>query len=136
MAFGEVADWHRMEVLSLAGQFLHALAAADSGADDGPAARLLDCAYLFGYLLNAHVAGWRAFCAGLQLDPDAVPDLLPGRNLVDLAARFADQSAFTADEALAYVRRRFDPEHGRVLTADDVAAGLRQLYDVRTKAWG
>lgn len=134
-AFEEVAYWHRMEMLSLAGQYVHALGRADSG-DDEHSARLLDCAMLFGCLFKAQAAGWRAFCAGLHLDPDFIPGLLPGQDLLGLAARFAEHSAFTAEEALAYVRRRFDPEHGRVLTADDVAAGLRQFYDARCEAWG
>ncbi len=135
MALEEVACWHRMELLAVSGQYVNALGRSDSP-DDEHAARMHDCAMLFGYLFRTYVAGWRAFCAGLHLDPDAMPDLLPGRDLLDLAERFAEHSAFTAEEALAYVRRRFDPDKDHVLTADDLAAGLRQLYQARADFWG
>jgi hypothetical protein len=82
------------------------------------------------------LAGWRAFCHELHIDPDAYQILLPGKELLDMAARLAEHAAFTPEGALQYVRRRFHPDQDRILTANDEAAGLREVFKARADWWG
>jgi hypothetical protein len=135
MAFREVADMHHMELLALAGQYLQCMGLADAQ-DDEHSTRFLDCGLLYGYLLNAHVAGWRAFCAGLHIDPEPIRDCLPGRDLLDQVAGLAGSAAFDADGARAYLRRKFKADPDTLLTADRVAGGLRATFQARAEWWG
>jgi hypothetical protein len=134
LAFSEVAQLHYMEMLSGAGYYLHCLDLAESMRGKA-GKRAFDVALMFGYLLNAQLAGWRAFCRGLHIDPDVFQALLPGQGLLDMAARLAEDGAFTPEGALEYVRRR-DKAGMAIVSADGVAAALRRAYEARAEWWG
>jgi len=131
MAFREVSDLHFMEVLHLAALYHQALASSGTGGEDGP--RLLDAALVFGYLLKVKLAGWRAFCAELHLDPELCWSLLPGFEAVQRAEETADQGAFTAEEVVAWRQRKGGTP--KAPTAEDVAAGLRKCLEARADWW-
>jgi hypothetical protein len=142
-AFRELCESHRMKLLELAAMYLYGSASAQavaqagvaSAAERGQAQRLLDVSRWFGYMLKVNLAGWRQFCAGQHLDPDPFMASLPGKEVLGMAAELAEQDAFTAEEALAYMRRQ-NMKATAATTAEDVAAGLRKDLDGRAAWWG
>jgi hypothetical protein len=134
MAFREVSELHRMELLRLAALYLHSFGQA--GASSGEVARsLLDSARVFGYLLRVNLEGWRRFCAGRDLDPDLCMDCYPGREVLEMAADLAGRAAFTPEGVLACIQRK-DPAASAIPTAEGVAAALGKTFDVRAAWWG
>jgi hypothetical protein len=134
LAFREVSEIHRMELLELAALFFHGFGQA--GANKGKVARsILDSARVFAYMLKVNLAGWRKFCEGASFDPDLCIAHLPGGEVLEMAAELAEQTAFTPEGLLAWARRK-DKEVTAAPTAENVAAGLRKLLDVRADWWG
>ncbi len=133
-AFREVGEMHFLELLSLSARYFQALALADTP-DGRDAERLLDVALLFGYLVKVQLAGWRTFCAGHDLPADLCWSFLPGFATVKEAERRAGTAAFTAEGVAAYLRRKYDATP-KVVTADEVAAGLRECLRARAEWWG
>jgi hypothetical protein len=81
------------------------------------------------------LAGWRRFCGELDLDPDLCWSCLPGSDTVRRAERLAESVAFTPDGVAEYLRRLVSGTP-RVVTADDVASGLRDCLKARAEWWG
>jgi hypothetical protein len=87
---------------------------------------------------------WKLLCAELSIAPDAILGHLPGCDLVHDTEPAARQLAFTAEEALAYLRSQKEAapdqapaarrEH-RIDTAADVARGMRQFLAERARRW-
>ena len=81
------------------------------------------------------VEAWRLFCKELQLDPDELLDV--GLATIRLAEETSRQTAFSADEALAYVCEHCPTLEGIArLTAQDEAHGLRRLFEAELAKWG
>jgi hypothetical protein len=87
---------------------------------------------------------WKLLCAELRIDPDAILGHLPGCGLVHDMEPAASQLAFTAEEALAYLRSQMGAAPGqapaargeyRIDTAADVARGMQQFLAERAKRW-
>jgi hypothetical protein len=129
MAFRELVALHRVELLNLAGLLVGCYQAASPGqrGDVEAVERLRAITMFSAYLFNARVAGWRLFCDELHLPPDRFGDVMPGRELLDVANEIATEVALTSEEATEYVRGRH-PDADRAPTAEDVAAGWREAY--------
>jgi hypothetical protein len=125
---------HRCELLEVAGLYLQCCYIADTDRFD-LAVRVGSIGSLYGYLYRVLREGWRLFCDGLHLPPDLYADLLPGRGLLDVADRFAEAWAFTAEEALAHVRAKHGPDFD-LLTEKDVAARWGKAYRAAADLWG
>ena len=54
---------------------------------------MFDVALGLGYQLRVNLAGWRPFCEGHCLDPEACWSYLPGLDLVRRAERVAERAA-------------------------------------------
>src|SRR5688572_10889865 len=79
MAFRDLCEIHRMEMLNLAALFLGSYGVAGGwDGNQGTGAGHLDSARALGYLLKVERAGWRLFCEGLKFDPDTCLSCLPG----------------------------------------------------------
>jgi hypothetical protein len=76
----------------------------------------------FGYLFNAQLAGWRAFCAGFHFDPESCWSHLPGFDTIKRAEQEVAEMAFTPEEVDAYLRRNGRDHHGVVSEAADARA--------------
>jgi hypothetical protein len=133
-AFRELCAMHCTTVLGLFAMYLYGI--GEARATDGEEAeQLLDVSRWFGYMLKVNLAGWQQFYAGLNFDADPFTGGLHGEPVLDLAARLAEQGAFTAEEALACMLRH-DLKATAATTAEGVAADLRKALDVRTARWG
>jgi hypothetical protein len=133
MAFREVSDHQFMELLHLAALHAEGMGLADA-LGDKQGTRMFDVALLFGYLFKVQLAGWRQFCAELQVDPEQLWSCLPGFTTVKHAEHKTETAAFTAEGADAYLRRA-GRENARSPTAEDVAAGLRASLKARAEWW-
>jgi hypothetical protein len=90
---------------------------------------------LFAFCVLRLVEAWRLFCKELQLDPDELLDV--GLATIRLAEETSRQTAFSADEALAYVCEHCPTLEGIArLTAQDEAHGLRRLFEAELAKWG
>ena len=88
------------------------------------------CAFCFLRLAEA----WRLFCKDLDLDPDALLEI--GSATICLAEQSAGQTAFSAEEALAYIRADApELEDMARLTAREQANGLRWFFDSELAKW-
>jgi hypothetical protein len=125
---------HRCELLEIAGLYVQVCYMADNDILDF-AERLSPVASLYGYLYRQMVEGWRRFCDEVHLTPDLYADLLPGRDLLKAADRFAEVWAFTGEEALAHVRKKH-PDCADILTAQGVADRWREAYRAAADVWG
>jgi hypothetical protein len=135
MAFRKVSDLHFMELLNLAALYFQSMGLAGvRTTDEEESARILEAGLLFGYLFKLQLAGWRQFCAEFHFAPDLCWSCLPGNDMIKRAEKLADRAAFMEEGALAYLRRG-DEENSNVLTADNVAAGLRECLIARAKRW-
>ena len=133
-AFRELCALHRMKVLDLAAWYLYGSSTAKA-TDREEGQRLLDVALWFGYMLKVNLAGWEQFCEGQNFTPDPFMASLPGKEVLELAARLAqEQAPFTADEALACMLRQNMPA-AAATTAEDVAAGLEKSFAFLADWW-
>lgn|SRR5262245_37840847 len=133
MAFREVGDWHFMELLNLAALYFQSLGLADS-LQGKRGEEMLDTAMLFGYLFKVQLAGWRQLCKELNLEPEFCWSYFPGFDTLKRAEKQTETAAFTAEGADECMRRS-GREVARVVTADDVAAGLRESLKARADWW-
>jgi hypothetical protein len=133
-AVREVSEMHFMELLTLTANYFESLGLANAeGGEEGEES--FDTAMLLGYLLKVQLAGWRQFCGELDLDPELCWSCLPGYDTVRRAEKMAERVAFTP-EAVAEYLRRLTSGTRRVVTADDVASGLRDCLRARAEWWG
>jgi hypothetical protein len=99
------------------------------------AQQFLDLSLWFGYKLKVNLAGWRQFCEGQNRDPDPFMEHLPGKEVLGIAAELAEKHAFTAEAAFAFVIRQ-NMKADTALTAEDVAADLREALNIWAAWWG
>ena len=83
----------------------------------------------------ARLAGWRAFCAGVRLDPDACWQPLPGFATVRLAEEKAAEVGVSREDVIQSAWAKDKPEL-KFLTAESAAAELRASFDARMAFWG
>lgn len=138
LALWELLQQQRMEVLSLAADYFHALGTAEAmnegnGLSDA-GRRCLDGALLLGYLFRVRVAGWGEFCKRHGLDSSALEPLLPGGSVIDRATAATEHDAFSAESALECLRRK-EPATAVVPTAETMADQLQELHQARLSCW-
>lgn len=71
---------------------------------------------------------WRRFCAGLSIDADALLAELPGYGTVLATEKAARSSAYTPEEAEAFLRES-GKENPQVPTPDQLAVFWRRTFD-------
>jgi hypothetical protein len=81
------------------------------------------------------VDGWKLFCAGLDLDPDALLADLPAFRTVVEMERQARAFANTTEEADAYLRKKTSSESARLPTVEEVAESFGELLAVAQGPW-
>ncbi len=132
-SFRELSDAHFMELLDRIAAYHLALGLADTpepGEGDGPLGKAL----FFGRYIRVLLAGWRTFCGELGVDPEACWSSLPGYEMLRSAEGLTESTAFTEEEAVAYLKRtgKTDPV---LQTAEGAAADLRRRFDARIAWW-
>jgi hypothetical protein len=85
---------------------------------------------LLAYRYVVRADGWRLLCAELHLDPEVLLKELPGYEAVQQMEQAARLIAFSAEEALAFLRA--DAEANR--PAEDNIPGVRREYQMDTAA--
>lgn len=90
--------------------------------------------------------GWKLLCRDLHIDSDRILRQLPGHDNIGQMEEQARGLAFSAEEALRYLRELFerrsapdeDPEvrhEYRLDTAADVARAMHEVLDEHLAAW-
>jgi hypothetical protein len=91
--------------------------------------------------------GWRLLCSSLQVDPEVLLCELTGYQVVQQMEEVARLMAFSAEEALAYLRASAEavqPAEGdtptvrreyRLDSATDVAQSMRAFLQARLESW-
>jgi hypothetical protein len=147
-AFQEVTLHAFLELLQLAGHLLESLAQADAGdpdddEDDGNLSsgrRLLDLAFVAGFLIKTKMAGWTLFCDRLGVPPFLLWRTFPGHDRLERAHKMAEQVAFEPEGFTAWrcrVRPRDVPAGPEsTFTAESEADQLEAAFRERVKWWG
>jgi hypothetical protein len=147
-AFQELTLQAFLEFHNLAGNLLDSLYMADGETlveDDAdgtpsPGRRLLDMAFVAGFVLKTKTAGWRLFCDRLCVPPFLLWETLPGYDRLERALKTAEHVAFEPEGFAAWrdrVRPRdvpagLEPAITAESEADQIEATLRE----RVKWWG
>jgi hypothetical protein len=99
----------------------------------------------YGFVVRAD--GWRLLCAQLPLDPEVLLKELPGYDAVGQMEQVARLLAFSAEEALAFLRadaaanrpaednRPAVRREYQMDTATDMAQSMRAFLQARLDAW-
>jgi hypothetical protein len=132
-AFFQVSSLHFMELLSLAGNYFHALGVYVFAKGEHKE-RAWEAALVLGYRLKAGLAGWRRYCAEEQFDPEFWWPAFLGLEQVQQAEKVAEKFAFTAEEMGECLKRAGDG--GEVRDTDAVVADLRAMMQTCAKCWG
>jgi hypothetical protein len=109
------------------------------GREEDVASRAYELGRWCAYQFVVNLDGWGRFCGELGIDPAILPKLIPAYATVAMTERSARDAAFSADEAGEYLRRASSVPGVvavTVVTAEDVAAELRQMLDGRVAWWG
>jgi hypothetical protein len=104
-------------------------------------ARLLNMAYVAGFMLNTKAAGWRLFCRRLNVPPLVLFKIMPGFARFERASKLAEVAAFKPEGVVRWlntVRPDRDPPVtlANVITADGYAEDSERVYRERVKFWG
>jgi hypothetical protein len=156
-ALQAVSHYHLLTLLDLAAGYFEMLTAAASQKrkkDDDPLGDDWDIVYLLGYHFKTELAGWRQFCAELNVDPESGWTMLPGFRLVKRAAKMTENDPKTRIPGCAFVAEgvarywackaagnreaEVDEETLKTfwpVTADDVTAALRDTWEGLQEAW-
>ncbi len=115
------------------------------GGDRETDGRLWAVARWFAHLAVVYAGAWRLLCAGLKVDPEALLRDLPGYDAVRRFEPTARASAFTAEQALAYLRGLAEGRAGpgpagpervwRLDGAEEVARAWRACLDEWAGWW-
>lgn len=99
----------------------------------------------YRYIIRAD--GWKLLCAELRVASDFLVAGMPGYQAVQHMEQVARPLAFTAEQAIAYLRRMSDIDQPaqegttagqrvyRISTADDVAQAMKEFLSERLDAW-
>jgi hypothetical protein len=138
MAYREVSQTHYMELLHLAGNYLAALALAETWEEGKHTEKMRRAALALGYVFGVSLAGWRRFCQEHHLEPEAQVcwACLPGFDTVRWAEAEAERAAFGEEGAARWLDETGGGQAVKVPTAEDVAAGLREALKARAEWWG
>ncbi len=108
-------------------------------------ARLAELAGWFAHSFLVHADAWRLLCSDLKLDPEALVRDQPGYETVRRFEATARASAFTAEEALDYLRGQMEERAGpppegvtrvwRLEGAEDLARAWRGYLDEWAGWW-
>ncbi len=108
-------------------------------------ARLGELARWFAYSFVVHADAWRLLCDELKLDPEALVRDQPGYGTVRRFEATARAAAFTAEEALDYLRGLTEEREGaapegitrvwRLDGAEDLARAWRECLDEWAGWW-
>lgn len=155
-AFEFLAYYEFMTVLDFAGQYLEACARAigRKPKKGEPEFAAWDQALELGYEVKTHLAGWRAFCNGISVEPFVMWQILPGfataRRAEALAEGCPDRdvpgAAFVAEGVARYRARTLvgDPEWDVdeesmrrcwPVTVNGIATALRTIWEEKRKQW-
>jgi hypothetical protein len=136
----QASMFHLLELLDAAalywqvGGILAEWAALTEGEEDTPTKRLRATVKAFAYLLTIKIDGWKRFCSEFNVDSDMLIKNLPGFATVQRTEEAARLTAFTPDEANAWVRQ-LGGETAEVPTAEDVAVSLSEFVKGWAKRW-
>jgi hypothetical protein len=141
----DLVQFYLLKQMDLAAAYWRTVAVLQraAGACDGPSPaasreELLRDLRFAAYRSLVLAEAWHIFCAEWQLDPKALPILLPGYENLELLLKLAEPIAFTTEEALNYLREKLQictaskvdesaaPVVFRIETAADVA---RSFHD-------
>ena len=102
---------------------------------------------MLAYRYVVRADGWRLLCAELPIDPEVLLKELPGYDTLQQMEQVARLIAFSAEEALAFLRAEAEAarpaEEGaravrreyRIDTAADVARSMRAFLQARLDEW-
>ena len=102
---------------------------------------------MLAYRYVVRADGWRLLCQQMHIDPAVLLKELPGYDAVQQMEPVARQLAFSAEEALAFLRAQVEavrPPEGetaavqreyKIDTAADVAQSMRAFLQERLDAW-
>jgi hypothetical protein len=132
-SFREVSDAHFMELLDLVASYHLALGLADT-LEAGEGNEPLGKALFIGWYVRVLLAGWRAFCGELGVNPEALWSFLPGYQMLCSAEGLTESTAFTAAGAVAYLNGtgKKDPV---LPTVERTTADLRRRFDAQVAWW-
>jgi hypothetical protein len=136
-----LALFHLLELLDLAAMYWR-VSAAQADAESSPgkegkvvAARLLATKRMFAFLFTVEADAWKQFCAEMQLDGELLLRGLPGYANLDLTEEEARRSAYSQEEATAWVRRKGNSTEEAV-TVEAVVASMQEMVTWRAGWWG
>lgn len=132
-AFDTVRMFHLLELLATAADYLLTYWLADTD-DDEFSRRMLDCAFLHGYLFKAKLEAWRLFCGEHGFNAEDSWKPLPGNDTVRRAEQLAEHAAFSSEVATAYLKR-LGRENLEPPTAACIAADLGEALKDRVELW-
>jgi hypothetical protein len=108
---------------------------------------LLNVIRILAYRIVVESDAWKLFCAGLNIDPEALLRDQPSYDLIWRMEKTARAEAFTPEEALTHVRRAaMVPEGSRgpagateceycLTTAEDRAQEMQEFLEERVASW-
>lgn len=130
-----------IERLDLGARFMVAVGLLETlGADDSPnlrarAGRFEVAVATMALRYCIEVDGWKLFCSGLDLDPDAFFKEMPAFDTAAAIERLARPLANTSEEAKAYLRAKGGSETARLPTVEEVAESWGELLSVAERPW-
>jgi hypothetical protein len=150
--FQSLSHFMFMKLLDLAACYLEAFALSGEEDEGGIA---LEAVLMLGYVFQTYRGGWHLFSAEVGVDPEHHWKRLPGLETIRSAEELSGTGpgqvfpgvAFVQEEAARYLARtvgggsdaEVDEEQVkmlRVLTAAEVAASLRVLWQEYLEQWG
>src|SRR5205823_14465310 len=108
---------------------------------------VLQALRLVAFQLVAHAEAWKLFCGGLHIDPELLLRDQPCYGLVSRTLPSARAVAFSAEEALEFLRRQVQVAEGeaapapaaereyRLETAAEIARGYQEFLERQVQSW-
>jgi len=155
-SFEFLANFTLLKLLDLAAKCLEAFGAAahQKRRRDDHTLDAWDAVLYAGYEFTAHLDGWWKFCAELNVDPEAFWKIMPGYETVKRAERFTKGDPDRGVPGAAFVAEGVARRRARAIvgddnwdvdqetmkecwpeTADDIAAGMRVVWEDLRKKW-
>ncbi len=156
-ALQDLALVHMLSLLDLAAQYWHVSGILESHQmlnemlpkaqqDNATADRMCGITRMLAYVFVVNLDAWRQLMAELQIVSDVLLKCMPGYSTVERLEPLARESAFTAEEAAAYLnktcQRKSRETEGRIVvevvpvTVESEVANMRKFLSEREEWWG